>query len=190
MKINLTQVLRHLNCKNFFWVEFILYMVYAVFFIVSTTSFTYKSEPKAEAAIKWMTFEQALKESEKNKKKIFIDVYTDWCGWCKKMDAETFSDAKLAGYVNKNFYAVKLDAESMKTFEFKGKTLSERELAGKIYNVNSYPTTVYLDENFDILSPVVGYLDKPFFEKILTFYGENIYLKQSWKEFESSYKSK
>ncbi|MFN0048409.1 MAG: thioredoxin family protein [Cytophagales bacterium] len=161
-----------------------------VFFLILTfiSGFFLKSNPKKEGGIRWLSFEQALKESQKDKKKVFIDVYTDWCGWCKKMDASTFSNEKVAVYLNKNFYSVKLDAESARTFEFRGKTISERELAGQIFKVNSYPTTVYLDENFDILSPVPGYLEVPMFDKILKFYGENNYLKQSWQDFEKSYK--
>jgi len=164
-------------------------VVFSIAVLTTTTGSKYKGEPQKDTAINWISFEQAIKESQKSKRKVFIDVYTDWCGWCKKMDASTFSNEKLAAYVNKNFYAVKLDAESMKTFEFRGKTMSERELAGQVFKVSAYPTTVYLDENLDILSPVPGYLDVPTFDKILKFYGENSYLKQSWKEFEASYKS-
>lgn len=142
----------------------------------------------SKSPINWLTFEQALAESKKSKRKIFIDVYTDWCGWCKKMDASTFSNQKMADYLNKKYYAVKLDAESMKTFEYKGKTVSERELAGQIFQVSSYPTTVYLDENFDMLSPVPGYLDVPTFEKIIKFYGDDVFKKQSWQDYESSFK--
>ena len=61
--------------------------------------------------IKWYTFEQAIKLCEKAPKKLMVDVYTDWCGWCKKMDAETFSNAEIAKYVNEHFYAVKFNAE-------------------------------------------------------------------------------
>ncbi len=181
--------MRKLNLKEIFLLAEWSLVIVLLISTLALTGFKPKAEPQREMGIKWMTFEQAVKESEKNKKKIFIDVYTDWCGWCKKMDATTFSNEKLAVYVNKNFYAVKLDAESMKTFEFRGKTISERELAGQIFKVSSYPTTVYLDENLDILSPVPGYLDVPTFDKILKFYGENNYLKQSWQEFEANYKS-
>ncbi|MDX2189329.1 MAG: DUF255 domain-containing protein [Bacteroidota bacterium] len=139
-------------------------------------------------AINWLTMEQALKASEKEKKKVFIDVYTDWCGWCKRMDATTFSDKKVGDYVNKKYYAVKLDAESNKTFSFKGRQVSERQLAGEIFKVSAYPTTVYLDENFDMLSPVPGYLDLPTFDKVIKFYGEDAFKKQSWQEFEAAYK--
>lgn len=138
--------------------------------------------------IKWLTFEQALKESQTTKKKVFIDVYTDWCGWCKVMDAKTFSNKKIAEYVNQKYYAVKLDAESGKTFAFNGQIVSERQLAGEIFKVTAYPTTVYLDENFSMLSPVPGYLEVPMFDKILKFYGEDVYKRQSWQDFEASYK--
>ncbi len=145
-------------------------------------------KPAEKSPINWISFEQALEESKKSKRKIFIDVYTDWCGWCKKMDASTFSNQKMADYVNKKYYAVKLDAESMKTFEYKGKRMSERELAGQIFQVTSYPTTVYLDENFEMLSPVPGYLDVPTFDKIIKFYGEDVFKRQSWQDFEATYK--
>jgi uncharacterized protein YyaL (SSP411 family) len=47
-------------------------------------------------AVNWVTFEQAVELSKKDKRKVFIDVYTDWCGWCKVMDKNTFSDPKVA----------------------------------------------------------------------------------------------
>src|SRR3954463_14417926 len=70
--------------------------------------------------IHWMTFKEALAKNEKAPKKIFIDVYTDWCGWCKKMDASTFTNDSIIQYMNKNFYAVKLDAETKDTIKYKG----------------------------------------------------------------------
>lgn len=168
--------------------RFIVVAIIAVL-IAAVFAFNFKTSEKGkEGGIKWLTMEQAIQASKKEKRKVFIDVYTDWCGWCKKMDAATFSNAKAAEYVNKKYYAVKLDAESMKTFDYKGQTVSERELAGRIFGVNGYPTTVYLDENLDLLSPVQGYLEIGMWEKILKFYGEDVYKKQSWQDFESSYK--
>jgi len=42
--------------------------------------------------VNWMTFEEAEIKYQEEKRKIFVDVYTDWCGWCKKMDANTFNE--------------------------------------------------------------------------------------------------
>ncbi|MFT6716831.1 MAG: thiol:disulfide interchange protein, partial [Saprospiraceae bacterium] len=62
------------------------------------------------SAIKWLTMEQAYKASRTLDKPIFIDVYTSWCGWCKRMDQTTFRDPVVANYINTNFYPVKFNA--------------------------------------------------------------------------------
>lgn len=159
--------------------------VFTILTLLFLASFTLKGD---KAAIKWMSFEQMLEASKKEKRKVFIDVYTDWCGWCKKMDATTFSNERVANYANKKFYAVKLDAESMRTLQFRGYTLSERQLAGQVFQVSGYPTTIYLDENLDVLTSLATYLDAPTFEKILKFYGDDNYKKMAWNEFDATYK--
>jgi thioredoxin-related protein len=69
-------------------------------------------------AIKWMTMEQAYKASKVIDKPLFIDVYTSWCGWCKRMDQTTFQDPTVASYINANFHPVKFDAETNDTIQF------------------------------------------------------------------------
>ena len=75
-----------------------------------------------EGPVKWMSFEQAIERSKSEKRKIFIDVYTDWCGWCKVMDKSTFSEARVAKILNEKFYPVKLDAEQREDIVFSGNT--------------------------------------------------------------------
>ena len=77
----------------------------SIFFILSNTSAT------DAGPIQWMTWDEAVAASKESPKKILVDVYTDWCGYCKKMDKGTFTDVDLAKYINENFSAVKLDAE-------------------------------------------------------------------------------
>ena len=68
--------------------------------------------PKAETKrIKWLTIQEAYAATQKKPKKFVVDVYTDWCGWCKVMDRETFAKPAIVDYVNENYYAVKLNAE-------------------------------------------------------------------------------
>ena len=94
--------------------------------------------------------------SEKEPRKIIMDVYTDWCGWCKKMDKTTFADEEVARYVNENFYAVKLKADSKDKVTFKGKEFAKGELA-QAFRVTGYPTIVFFDEAFSKFQPVSGY---------------------------------
>ena len=77
-------------------------------------------------SIHWLSFEQAveLQAQESNSKKIFIDVYTDWCGWCKKMDKNTFQNPEVAAYMKEHFYMVKLDGEGKEPIVFKAQTFS------------------------------------------------------------------
>ena len=129
---------------------------------IATFNFTTKTEPASEDGIQWVTFEEAQELSKKKPKKIFVDVYTNWCGWCKKMDKATFQQKEVGAYMNKHFYCVKFNAEGKNdivigedTFSNKGRThdLARKMLSGKM----SYPTVVFLDERFSVLSPVPGY---------------------------------
>lgn len=141
--------------------------------------------------IEWLTIEEAVKRMEKEPRKVVIDVYTDWCGWCKKMDQTTFKDPEVAAYINKHYYAVKLNAEGKEPITVMNKTYKYNpeyrvhELAIAFLNGQmSYPSTVYLDEQLRILSPVPGFLDAPTFSKILRFFGDDNHKKMSWQEYE------
>ena len=155
------------------------------------------SQPE-ESPVKWMTFEEALEKSKTEKRKIFIDVYTDWCGWCKVMDKNTFSEPKVARILNEQFYPVKFDAEQKEdvvfngtTFKFvpSGKSGYHQLAAALLNNQLSYPTVVFLDEEFRMIQPLAGYQKAPEFHKIIQFIGEDHYKKTKWDEWQSIYKS-
>ena len=71
-----------------------------------------KPKAKAEGAVNWVSFEEAEALMAKEPRKIMVDVYTKWCGPCKRMNSQTFGNPTLAKYINENYYAVKFDAES------------------------------------------------------------------------------
>ncbi len=151
-----------------------------------------------ESPVKWMTFEEAIEKSKTEKRKIFIDVYTDWCGWCKVMDKNTFSEPKVAEMLNEHFYPVKFDAEQKEDVVFNGTTFKfvpsgnkgYHQLAAALLNNQlSYPTVVFLDEEFRMIQPLAGYQKAPEFHKIIQFIGEDHYKKTKWDEWQSIYKS-
>ncbi len=114
------------------------------------------NEYKIESKIKWISLEDAEQLSQKHKKPIFIDTYTSWCHWCKVMDKKTFSQAEVINYVNKNYYAVKLDADSYAKIKFKGKTTTNRNLVRSTFKVTGYPTIVMISPSGKI-SAQAGY---------------------------------
>ncbi|MBW7847774.1 MAG: DUF255 domain-containing protein [Bacteroidales bacterium] len=150
--------------------------------------------------IKWLSFEQAVEKSKKNPKKIFIDAYTDWCGWCVKMDQNTFSNAVIAAYINENFYPVKLNAERKDTVVFAGTTYinpnpdkkrSSHQLAQMLLQGRmSYPSYVFMGDDFRVLTVVPGYYPPKDFEPILHYFGEDAYKLKDWTSFQSTFKGK
>lgn len=144
--------------------------------------------------VDWLSWAEAvaLTKNEGNTKKVFIDVYTDWCGWCKKMDKDTFQNPEVAAYMNENFHMVKMDAEGKEPIEYNGKTFKfvpsgrrgYHELAAALLKGRmSYPTVVFLDEDMNMLSPVPGYQKVEPFMQIARYFGDNIYKEQDWKTY-------
>lgn len=91
--------------------------------LLSISAFTHVNNKSKVDSIEWLSFEEAVKENDSDKKLIFIDVYTDWCGWCKVMDKKTFTDETVKSFMNDNFHNVKLDAEQKEQIQFAGKNI-------------------------------------------------------------------
>ena len=166
------------------------------FFIIVITCASGALSAQDSSGVQWMTFEEAVEKSKTGKKKIFIDVYTDWCGWCKVMDKNTFSDPEIAAYLNENFYNVKFNAQQTEDVTFRDHTFKfvasgnrgYHELAvSLLQNKLSFPTVVFLDEDFQMLSPVPGYHKPPFFEKLIRYFGDEHYKEMTWKEWEETF---
>lgn len=125
--------------------------------------------------LEWITIEEAVKIAEgNNQKKFLVDVYTDWCGWCKVMDKKTFTDPELIKYINEHFYAVKFNAEQKEPIMFKGSLFEWQPSArggvnslavGLLKGRLSYPSIVYLNPNLDPIIVSPGYKDP---DKLLT----------------------
>lgn len=155
------------------------------------------------AKIKWYTLQEAQALMKKEPKKLFVDLYTDWCGWCKVMDRKTFSNGVVAEIMNKHFYAVKFNAEKGDSINWNGKTykLQNRgngryfhEWAGTFGSNQgrmSYPTTIYFTEKFQKIQSIPGYHDAHEMEKILEYLGGGYgYRGVTYEQFNAEYKSR
>jgi thioredoxin-related protein len=141
--------------------------------------------------IEWIELDNNV-EYTNNGKKIIIDLYTDWCGWCKVMDKNTFTDSEVVSIINKNFSPLKFNAEyqgnvNFNDFSFKFIKSGNRginELAHHLTNGKlSYPMTIFLDENYKIITLLPGYHKPKFYKSVLTYIGDDYWKKMSWSDF-------
>ncbi len=148
--------------------------------------------------VKWYTVNDIEKLLAKEPRPVFIDAFTDWCGWCKRLDQNTFSDPVIAKYLNENFYPVKFNAESKDPVTFMGKEYindgkygKTHSLAAALLPVNGqigFPTIVFLNEKGELITPVQGYKEPKDFEPLLVYFGKSKYLTESWQDFNKTFK--
>lgn len=151
-----------------------------------------QSNPE-EVAIKWYSWDEAIALNAKKPKKIFIDLYTEWCGYCKKMDASTFKDEAVAKYMNEHFYAVKFDAEQKGDVVYNNHTFQHHPEVGRngvhelayalLDGKLSYPSFVYMDEKIERISISPGYKDPATLLKEMHFTAEEHYKTKSWADY-------
>lgn len=180
--------------------QIIVMMAVLLFFGPAVPAQNPAKPPVKESPVRWYSFEEAYSLIKKKPKKIFIDMYTDWCGWCKRMDAETFAIPVIAEYMNKNFYCVKFNAERKDTVMIDGQMFvnpnphgkrSSHQLAVSLLRGKmSYPSFVFLNEKGQMLNVLAGYQQAAPFEKILNWYGTDAYQKMTLDEFKLGFKGK
>jgi len=166
-------------------------------FCFTCTIFINDSKLNAQE-VKWMTWEEAQEKSKVEQRKIFIDVYTDWCTWCKKLDETTLKDSNIANYLNESFYPVKLNAQRKEDITFQGRTYkyvenginSYHELAYQLLNGQlKYPTIVFLEDNFDMIQSIPGFRTPFELELFMLYFAEDRHQDQPWYRFKSEQES-
>lgn len=157
----------------------------------------------ANSPVEWITVEQLESKMKEQPRKVVVDLYTDWCGWCKRMDKSTFGNVELAKYLNEKFYAVKFNAETPNPITFKGETfsaiqngrratnqLTHRLILGDQTNGRiGYPTFAFLDEQLNRIEAYPGFKDANGFDALAHFIAENHYKTMKFEQFQTTYQS-
>src|SRR5680860_1850 len=173
------------------------YFIISIAFLLVTTSVSAQE-------IKWMSMNEALAAQKHAPKKIIMDAYTNWCGPCKLMDKNTFTNKDVINYVNKHFYAVKFDAEGTEEVMYKDfnytnpnfdparKGRNSQHFFADALKITGYPSLVFFDEESEIIAPIPGYKTPEQLEIFLKMIANNDYKAltsaEAWKKYEANFK--
>jgi len=147
----------------------LLTLVVIAAFVLTSATLMLPDEPKSKKGeVTWLTFENGLAAAKKDKKLMVVDFYTDWCGWCKKMDKDTYGDSSVIEFARKKLVLVKVNAESNEKTRFREQDYTYRQLA-QAFGVSGYPATAFIDSTGEVLTLVEGYLTAGKFLPILEF---------------------
>ncbi|MEQ8415442.1 MAG: thioredoxin domain-containing protein [Imperialibacter sp.] len=134
----------------------------AILAIVATAA-----TPAEPTATEWTSIDQLAEKLKKEPRPVIVEMYANWCGWCKKMDKTTFTDPEVVSLLNESVYVVKINGETTDKFTFLGKETSGREMV-KALGIQGYPTFILVDNDQDRLEIVSGYKTSPQLKRIIT----------------------
>lgn len=118
-------------------------------------------KPAGELVI-WEDFNAGYQKARKQKKLVFIDTYTHWCWYCKKMDRETFADPNVIRKIKENFIAIKFNPEiDTLRYSLDGKEYSGMQLLNTLSNHQPvrYPSFFFINTKKNTISKTEGYQD-------------------------------
>ncbi|MGE5107654.1 MAG: thioredoxin family protein [Sphingobacteriales bacterium] len=142
-----------------------------------------------------MSLAEAEKAMKTNPKPMLIDLYTDWCGWCKVMDKKTYDNEAVTAYLQDKFYPVKLNAETRDSINWAGRKFAYN----KQYRINefaiyltrgelSFPTTIFINNLNADPQNIAGYLKPEELEPIAKYFGDGHFGKITYQSFQENFK--
>jgi len=129
-----------------------------------------QNETSGRGKVQWVALETAMERAKEQDKLLFLDFYTDWCGYCKKLDAQTLADKTVADTLNKHFLSVKINGDN------------NRSLAAQ-YRVRGFPTLVFARHDGRPVFVIPGFVDEKYFLEALKFVHSGSYTQMSFEDF-------
>ncbi len=169
-----------------------LFALIACWFIFSFA----KVKPTEKEKINWLNMEEVTAKMKTSPRPVLIDLYTNWCYWCKMMDKKTYNNPKVISYINSHFYAVKLNAETKDTVVWNSKRYqySDRNKVNEfaLFVTNGqleFPNTIIFPELQKAPASIPGFMEPKEIEVILKYFGEEVYKSQNFSDYSANFKA-
>ena len=146
--------------------------------------------------INWISIEEANLKMKTDPRPVMIDLYKNWCYWCKVMDKKTYTNSKVISYINSHFYAVKVNAETKDILKWDNKEYDYNP-GNKVNDFALYatggelafPNTIIFQKIQSQPASVPGFMEPKEMEVILKYFGEGAYKTQNFAEYSANFKA-
>ncbi len=127
--------------------------------------------PAAPGGPDWRGWNDGLDRARSSGKPVIVNVYTDWCGWCRRMERDVYGKAEISRYLRERFVTIRLNAEASDAASYEGRRTDSQGIAQR-FRVSGYPTTVFLRSTGEHLANVPGYVPADRFLLLLRYVAE------------------
>ncbi len=154
-------------------------------FSLMLSSFSLLSAQEEKQEIPWINFEEAVIRNKKDPKKFMVYVYSNNCGWCRKMEKETFSDSAISDFISRHYHPVKINNNFKKNIQYDNRSFrylpaNEANNTGGYHELIAillegrlaYPSIAYLNEDMVYLGVDRGYKNVSAFLERLRLIGD------------------
>jgi len=140
------------------------------------------SDPDLSAPT-WKSFEEASEEAKAEEQVLMVDVYADWCGWCRRLEREVYADEEVQDYLDANFATTRLDFDNAEdSVSFEGDSFTMQQMA-HLLGAQGVPTVAFLTSSGQYITHVPGFVERDDFLNVLRFVSTGAYREQTWEEF-------
>lgn len=136
----------------------------------------------------WLSMADAIQQARDDQKLILVHTYAVWCGWCVRMDQETYADDAVQAYLAEHYTATRVDLESDSTVAFFDRTFSMHEL-GNAFGVSGTPTSVFVDPSGELITKLPGFADAATFALALRYVREGAFETSSFREYVDAHRA-
>ncbi len=154
-------------------VIFILLVIFCLSVWIPYSCSSSEDNSASSGNIKWYKYDKGIEAGKNLNKKIFLNFYADWCGYCKVMNKNTFRDSSVVSYLNENFISIRVNSDR------------ERKTAAA-YKVTGLPVTWFIKANGDPIGNQPGYIPPETMLPILKYIQTESYNKMKFSEFQKN----